>query len=96
MVDIFFQPLDHCLDDIEHKNLDKFLLKDGFILDGYPRTVQSPTVEYFNRMREIAGIPKIPKSDFPHVPPEYLHYPVFSKYNHHEELDYFSRDNACF
>ena len=52
---------------------------------GYPRTVQSPTVEYFNRMREIAGIPKLPKSDFPHVPPEYLHYPVFSKYNHHEE-----------
>ncbi len=47
---------------------------------GFPRTVQSPTVEYFNRMRVLAGIPKLPKSPFPHIPPEYLNHPVFAKY----------------
>ena len=51
---------------------------------GTPRVVQSPTVQRFNQLRELAGIPKKPKSRFPHVPNEYLHHPVLSKFNHPE------------
>ena len=40
---------------------------------GEPRVVLSPTVEYFDRIRELAGIPKQPKSRFPHIPAEYRH-----------------------
>tara|TARA_B000000557_G_C20812383_1_gene460885 strand:- start:2528 stop:3934 length:1407 start_codon:yes stop_codon:yes gene_type:complete len=49
---------------------------------GTKRTVLSPTVEYFDRIRKLAGIPKKPKSKFPHIPDEYLNYPILSKWNH--------------
>ena len=51
---------------------------------GVSRTVQSPTVERFNDLRKLAGIPKQPKSDFPHIPPEYRHLPILSKFNHQD------------
>ena len=44
----------------------------------FPRTVQSPTVEYFNRMRVLAGS-KFTEITFPSYP-EYLNHPVFAKY----------------
>ena len=53
---------------------------------GEKRTIQSPTVEYFNRIRELSGIPKVPKSQFPHVPPEYLNKPILKKFNKDERL----------
>ena len=49
---------------------------------GTKRTVISPTVVYFNRIRELVGIPKKPNSRFPHIPEEFLDMPVISKYNH--------------
>ncbi len=52
---------------------------------GYSRTVLSPTVQRFNKIRELAGIPKLPKSRFPHVPEEYRHLPILSKKNNLEE-----------
>jgi len=52
---------------------------------GTSRVVLSPTVVYFNRIRELAGIPKKPKSRFPHVPDEYLDLPILSKKNRLEE-----------
>ena len=52
---------------------------------GEPRVVMSPTVEYFDRIRELAGIPKQPKSRFPHIPAEYRHMPILSKKRNIEE-----------
>ena len=52
---------------------------------GRSRVVLSPTVVYFNRIRELAGIPKKPKSRFPHIPEEFLDFPILSKKNHLEE-----------
>ena len=52
---------------------------------GYSRTVQSPTVEYFDRVRELSGIKRAPKTPWPHIPPEYYDYPVFHKFGHPEE-----------
>ena len=52
---------------------------------GEPRVVLSPTVEYFDRIRELAGIPKQPKSRFPHIPAEYRHMPILSKKRNIEE-----------
>ena len=51
---------------------------------GTQRVVQTPTVQRFNEIRALSGIPKKPKSIFPHVPNEYLDYPVLSKFNHPE------------
>lgn len=50
------------------------------------RRVLSKTVEYFNRIRELSGIPKVPHSKFPHVPPEYLNKPILKKHNQDEPL----------
>ena len=52
---------------------------------GEPRVVLSPTVEYFDRIRELAGIPKQPKSRFPHIPAEYRNLPILSKKRNIEE-----------
>ncbi len=52
---------------------------------GRSRSVQTPTVERFNKIREYAGIPRKPKSPWPHIPTEYLNCPVFSKFNHHNQ-----------
>ena len=52
---------------------------------GEPRVVMSPTVEYFDRIRELAGIPKQPKSRFPHIPAEYRNLPILSKKRNIEE-----------
>ena len=52
---------------------------------GEPRVVLSPTVEYFDRIRELAGIPKQPKSRFPHIPAEYRNMPILSKKRNIEE-----------
>lgn len=50
---------------------------------GRPRTVQSPTVERFEEVRELSGLDLKPaRSKFPRIPNEYLQYPVFSKFNH--------------
>ena len=46
---------------------------------GTSRIVLTPTVKYFNRIRDLAGIPKQPKSKFPHVPREYMNLPIISK-----------------
>ena len=52
---------------------------------GVSRIVLSPTVTYFNRIRELAGIPKKPKSRFPHIPDEFLDFPILSKKGKIEE-----------
>ena len=52
---------------------------------GVSRSVQSPTVERFDTLRELAGIPRQPKSKWPHIPMEYMNQPVFSKFNHHDK-----------
>ena len=51
---------------------------------GESRPVFSYTKEYFGRIREALGIAKQPKTPFPHVPDEWLHMPVFSRYGHPE------------
>lgn len=51
---------------------------------GTPRVVQAPTVQRFNELRALSGIPKKPKSHFPHIPSEYMNYPVLSKFNRPE------------
>ena len=53
---------------------------------GTSRTVLSPTVEHFNRIRELSGIPKVPKSKFPHVPLEYMNRPIIKKFNKDERM----------
>ena len=50
------------------------------------RTIFSGTVEYFNRIRELSGIKKVPHSNFPHVPIEYMNRPILKKYNKDERL----------
>ena len=52
---------------------------------GTSRSVQTPTVERFNTLRDLAGIPKQPKSKWPHIPMEFMNQPVFSKFNHHDK-----------
>ena len=52
---------------------------------GIARTVMTPTVEYFDRIRQLRGIPKQPKSPFPHIPAEYRHMPILSKSRNPEE-----------
>lgn len=49
---------------------------------GTPRSVQSPTTTRFDALRQLAGIPKVPKSRWPHIPLEYRNCPVVSKYRH--------------
>ena len=80
--------------DIEvNDNLSKEDQKIGHIIKirkencktGASRSVQSPTVERINNIRLLCGIPRKPKSSWPHIPNEYLNLPVFSKYNHPDE-----------
>tara|TARA_B100000287_G_scaffold163299_1_gene154043 strand:+ start:109 stop:1482 length:1374 start_codon:yes stop_codon:yes gene_type:complete len=52
---------------------------------GEPRVVQSPTVNRFEEIRKLAGIPRESKSPFPHVPPEYRGNYIFGKYNHYDQ-----------
>ena len=52
---------------------------------GVARTVMTPTVEYFDRIRQLRGIPKQPKSPFPHIPAEYRHLPILTKNRNPEE-----------
>ena len=47
---------------------------------GVSRTVLTPTVQYFNNIRELSGIPKKPRSRFPHIPEEFLYKPILSKW----------------
>jgi len=51
---------------------------------GEPRTVQSPTIKYFQNLRQLAGIPKT-KGGFPNVAEEFRDYFVISKFNHVEK-----------
>ena len=75
------------------ENLDEEQQKIGHLIRvrkeackvGVSRKVISPTVEYFNRIRELAGIPKAPRSQFPHVPPEYMNFPILSKWKKVDE-----------
>jgi integrase len=74
----------------ENGNLSKEEQKVGHLIKirkeatktGEPRTVQTPTKKYFEEIRKLSGIPKQPKSRFPHVPDEYKDLPVFAKFNH--------------
>ena len=76
----------------ENPNLDKEDQKIGHLIrvsneiskTGYPRTVQSPTVQRFNAIRELDGIPKARGVKFPHVPPEYRNQYIFHIFNHPE------------
>ena len=53
---------------------------------GTSRTVQAPTAQRFEEVRQISNLPSKPAcSRFPRVPDEYLHYPVFSKYKHPDQ-----------
>lgn len=53
---------------------------------GTSRTVQAPTAQRFEEVRQISNLPSKPaRSRFPRVPDEYLHYPVFSKYKHQDQ-----------
>ncbi len=54
---------------------------------GEPRTVQSPTFERINTIRELYGISKHRQSPFPFIPPELADNYVISKFNKpHEPL----------
>ena len=74
----------------ENGNLSKEEQKVGHLIKirkeatktGEPRTVQTPTKKYFEEIRQLSGIPKQPKSRFPHVSDEYKDLPVFAKFNH--------------
>ena len=74
----------------ENPNLSKEEQKIGHLIKirqeitktGVPRTVQSPTSKRFEILRQLADIPKQSNSKFPHIPPEYRYYPIFSKFNH--------------
>lgn len=48
---------------------------------GEPRVVQAPTAKRFDELRKLAGIPKHPKSPWPHIPPERRNDYVMPKYN---------------
>ena len=52
---------------------------------GVARTVMTPTVEYFDRIRKLRGIPKQPKSRFPHIPAEYRNHLILTKSRNPEE-----------
>ena len=51
---------------------------------GEPRSVYTPTVKSFMRVRELSGIPKH-KSTFPYVSSDFMNNYVISKYNHPDE-----------
>ena len=53
---------------------------------GTSRVVLTPTVTRFNAIRELSGIPKVPKSKFPHVPLEYMDKPIIKKFNKDERM----------
>ena len=38
-------------------------------------------------IRELSGIPKLPKSKFPHVPLEYMDKPIIKKFNKDERME---------
>ena len=46
---------------------------------GEPRSLVSPTVKYFDLIRELRGIKKAPRSSWPHVPLENRNQLIFSK-----------------
>ena len=52
---------------------------------GEPRIISTPTTKSFQRIRELSGIPKHPKTSFPHVPPDRMGDYVISKYNHPDQ-----------
>ena len=74
-------------------NLDKEDQKVGHLIRvraevskvGEPRTVQTPTVEYFDRLRTLQGIKKKSGAPFPHIPLELRDQLVLTKYNHPDE-----------
>ena len=74
-------------------NLDKEDQKVGHLIrvraevskTGEPRTVQTPTVEYFDRLRTLQGIKKKSGAPFPHIPLELRDQLVLTKYNHPDE-----------
>ena len=53
---------------------------------GTSRVVLTPTVTRFNAILELSGIPKVPKSKFPHVPLEYMDKPIIKKFNKDERM----------
>ena len=52
---------------------------------GEPRTVQSPTTQRFNNIRELCGLKKTKGTPFPHVSPEFRSQYILHKFNHPEE-----------
>ena len=74
-------------------NLDKKDQKVGHLIriraeitkTGEPRTVQSPTVEYFDRLRDLNGIPKKKGAPWPYIPAELRNQLILTKYNHPDE-----------
>ena len=52
---------------------------------GEPRIISTPTTKSFQKIRELSGIPKHPKTSFPHVPPDRMGDYVISKYNHPDQ-----------
>ena len=46
---------------------------------GEPRTILSPTVDAFNVIRELRGIPVQPRSPWPSIPPEFREQLIFTK-----------------
>lgn len=87
----------------ENNNLSKEDQKVGHLIrirkeatkTGEPRTVQTPTKKYFEEVRKLSGIPKKPKSRFPHVPDEYKDLPVFTKFNHQDKPMGMGTWNRC-
>jgi len=52
---------------------------------GVPRMISTPTSKSFQKIRELSGIPKHPKTSFPHVSPDRMGDYVISKYNHPDQ-----------
>jgi len=74
-------------------NLDKEDQKIGHLIRvraevskvGEPRTVESPTVEYFDRLKTLQGIKKKSGSPLPHISLELRHQLVLTTCNHPDE-----------
>ena len=77
----------------DNPNLDKSDQKIGHLIriraeiskTGEPRTVQTPTKQRFNEIRELQGIKRVPKSPWPHIPPELRNQYILHKFNHPEQ-----------
>ena len=69
----------------DQKNAHIIRIRKEITKVGEPRTLVSPTVDAFNTIRELRGIPKQPRSPWPSIPLEFRNQLIFTKARDQEQ-----------